>query len=108
MSGIFKWAIMKSYHIENIVKGIKTGKIPEKQPNYFTETELDRLLNETADNDLRVLFVFAVNTGLIQMELLKWKQINLMSRFVIRDNREHLTRVRRWEQFLLIKKLRRY
>lgn len=94
LSGMLKWAIMKGYHTENIVKGIKTGKIPEKQPNYFTDSEFDRLLNVTADNDLRELFVFAVNTGLRQMELLtlKWKQINLSSRFVILDNREHLTK----------------
>ncbi|MCU7495027.1 MAG: site-specific integrase [Ignavibacteria bacterium] len=94
LSGIYKWAIINGYHTENICRHIKTARLPEKQPIYFTKTEFNLLVASVTDQDLKDLMYFAVNTGLRQMELLtlKWSQVDLAGKFVILANNGHKTK----------------
>lgn len=94
LSGIYKWAIINGYHTENICRHIKTARLPEKQPIYFTKNEFSLLMASVNDDDLKDLIYFAVNTGLRQMELLtlKWNQVDLTGKFVILDNNEYKTK----------------
>ncbi len=94
LSVVCNYALGKKYLNENPVKGIKKIKLPEKLPLFFSETDFQILLNATNSKDLRDLFVFGINTGLREMELitLRWSQIDFMNRLVILDNRHHLTK----------------
>jgi integrase len=94
LSVVINYALGKKYLCENPIKGIKKIKLPEKLPLFFSETEFQILLNATESKDLKDLFIFGINTGLREMELitLRWSQIDFKNRLVILDNRNHLTK----------------
>lgn len=94
LSSSFNWGMGKRYLNENPVKGIKKYKLPEKQPLFFSETEFQKLLLVIEDKDIRNLVVFAVNSGLRQMELLtlRWEQVNFQEQYIVLNNRQHLTK----------------
>ena len=94
INSFFNRAIAEGFILSNPCKDIKRFRIPQKQPLFFSELEFDLLLNKVIESDLKDLFVFAIQTGLRQMELLtlEWSQINFKDRFLILDNREHLTK----------------
>lgn len=94
LSSAFNWAIEKRYLNVNPCSGIKRFKIPEKQPLFFSEAEFQTLLRNIDEPDIKDLVLFAVNTGLRQMELLtlEWNQINFKEGYLILDNRNHLTK----------------
>ena len=94
LSGIYNWAISNGYATENFCKGIKNFRLPEKQPLYFNQDEFDKLIKSVKSEDLKDIILFAVNSGLRQMELLtlQWNQIDFKNRFLILDNRQHLTK----------------
>ena len=97
LSSAFSYAITRNYLTVNIAKMIRHPKLPEKQPTFFSDLEFDLLLNKVKENDLKDLIVFAVQTGLRQMELLtlQWNQINIKDRYVILDNSSYLTKSKR-------------
>ena len=94
LSSAFNWAISKHYLSENLAKGIKKPRIPEKLPLYFTEDEFKTLLDCVEDEDLRDIIIFAVMTGIRQSDLiaLEWSQINLPAKSVLLDNRGRITK----------------
>ncbi len=94
LSSAFNKAVADNYLNSNPCAGIKRIKIPEKQPNFFTENEFRILIEIIDNNDIKDLTIFAVNTGLRQMELLtlQWAQINFKDRLLTLDNRNHLTK----------------
>ena len=85
---------------DNPCAGIKKFRLPEKQPSYFTKTEFSILMNTITEKDIQDIVLFAVNTGLRQMELitLTWSQIFLEQRILILDNRTHLTKSKKVRQ----------
>lgn len=94
ISSAFTKAVQDKYMVENVCKGIKRFRIPERQPLFYSELDFEILLKTIENEDLKDLIIFAINTGLRQMELLtlNWNQINFKDRFVILDNRSHLTK----------------
>jgi integrase len=68
---------------------IKNFRIPETLPKFFTKEEFQKLLEVVNDEDLKDLIIFALNTGLRQMELvtLNWKQIDFFSKTLILNKR---------------------
>ena len=94
LSAICKFGISKHYLTENLIKGIHKIRVPEKQPLFFSEIDFEILLQVIDKPDIKDLVIFAVNTGLRQMELLtlKWNQINFKDKIMILDNREHVTK----------------
>ena len=66
----FNYAVKHKMMSDNPCNGIKRFKIPEKQPMFFSEIDFEILLKTIDDKDMTDLIVFAVNTGLRQMEFL--------------------------------------
>jgi site-specific recombinase XerD len=94
LSSMFTKSISDGFLLINPCVGIKRIKIPEKQPMFFNESELQTVVDNIKDIDIKDLVLFAVNTGLRQMELLtlEWNQIDFNNKIVILDNRNHLTK----------------
>ncbi|MBI1931564.1 MAG: site-specific integrase [Ignavibacteriales bacterium] len=94
LSSAFNKAVLQKYLINNPCRSIKRIKVPEKQPLFFSEEELKKLLEVIQSKDLRDIILFAINTGLRQMELitLQWDQINFKDNLLRLDNRNHLTK----------------
>ena len=94
LSSAFNKALAENYVIANPCAEIKRIKIPEKQPLFFSASELETLLFTIDDKDIRDLVIFAVNTGLRRTELLtlSWEQVNFKDKLVILDNRNNLTK----------------
>lgn len=90
----FNKALAQGYILENPFRKIKNFKIPESLPKYFTDEEFNKLLEIVKDDDLKDLILFAINTGLRQMELisLEWDQIDFNSRTLILDNQVNITK----------------
>jgi integrase len=90
----FNKAMAQGYILENPFRKIKNFKIPESLPKFFSDEEFNKLLDIVEDNDLKDLILFAINTGLRQMELitLEWDQIDLSSRTLILDNLVNITK----------------
>jgi integrase len=90
----FNKAIAQGYLKENPFKQIKNFKIPETLPKFFTDEDFQKLIEVVKDDDLKDLIIFAVNTGLRQMELLtlEWDQIDFNSQILILNNRSNVTK----------------
>lgn len=90
----FNKALAQGYILENPFRKIKNFKIPESLPKYFTDEEFNKLLIIVKDDDLKDLILFAINTGLRQMELitLEWDQIDFSTRTLILDNQINITK----------------
>jgi integrase len=98
LSSAFNYAVSNGYLLTNPCKGIKRFKLPERQPLFYTKEDFKKLLDVIEDEDLKDLVIFAVNTGLRQMELimLEWRQINLTEKFLTLDNNNgHITKSKR-------------
>jgi integrase len=90
----FNKALAQGYINENPFRKINNFKIPETLPKFFSEDEFQSLLKVVEDDDLKDLIIFAINTGLRQMELitLEWNQIDFTSRTLILNNRSNITK----------------
>jgi integrase len=90
----FNKALAQGYILDNPFRKIKNFKIPESLPKYFADEEFQKLLDVVEDSDLKDLILFAINTGLRQMELitLEWDQIDFSSRTLILDNQVNITK----------------
>ncbi len=90
----FNKALAQGYINENPFRKINNFKIPETLPKFFSEDEFQNLLKVVEDDDLKDLIIFAINTGLRQMELitLEWNQIDFISRTLILNNRSNITK----------------
>lgn len=94
LKGLFNKAVNESLILVNPCKEIKRFRIPEKQPLFFGEIEFEILLKKIENKDIKDIVLFAVQTGLRQMEIinLTWNQINFKEGYLILDNRNHLTK----------------
>jgi len=90
-------AVRDGYLLSNPCKGIRRFKLPEKLPLFYSKEDFEKLLNAIEDQDIKDIALVAINTGLRQGELitLEWRQINLDERFLILDNRNHITKGKR-------------
>ena len=97
LKATFRFAIENNFIKSNPCVGIKQYRLPEKQPLYFSKTEFEILLSEIKEKEFKDLVTIAVNTGLRLNELLnlKWNQINLETKTITLDNREHITKTKR-------------
>jgi integrase len=74
LGSAFNRVVADKYLLNNPCDGIKSFRVPEKQPLFFSQTEYQKLLSVIDNKDLKDLVEFALNTRLRQMELLtlKW------------------------------------
>lgn len=75
---------------------IKKFKLPEKQPLYFSNDELDKLL-AVVNPEIKDVVIFAVNTGMRLSEIinLKFSQIDFDNELIILDNQQNITKSKR-------------
>ena len=94
ISRFFNKAVQENYLYNSPCSKIKRIKTPEKQPLFFSQTDYDNLIEVIDNQDIKDITIFCVNTGLRKMELLtlEWNQINFKERYLILDNRNHLTK----------------
>jgi len=97
---LFNRYVEKNLLNENPCAKIKRMKLPEKQPSYFNKAEFTTLINTIGENDIKDIVLFAVNTGLRQMELINlvWSQIDMDRLFLILDNKSFLTKSKKIRQ----------
>ena len=98
LSSAFNYAVSNGYLLNNPCKGIKRFKLPERQPLFYSKEDFKKLIDVIDNEDLKDLVLFAVNTGLRQMELimLEWRQINFKDKFLTLDNNNgHITKSKR-------------
>ena len=94
LSAAFNYGIARNYLAKNHIKEMKKIKLPEKQPLFFSKEEFARLLSVIENIDFKDAVVFALYTGLRQMELitLEWNQIDFNNKLIVLNNRNHLTK----------------
>jgi integrase len=94
IAAALNWAIDQGYLIENPCKNVAKVRVPQKLPLYYSPNDLNTLLSAIDSDDIKDIVLFAVNTGLRQMELLKlqWTQINFAEKMLILDNQHHITK----------------
>jgi len=97
LSSAFTYAVKQGFLLENPCRSFKRFKLPEKQPLFYSAIEFELLLKEIKEQDIKDLVVFALHTGLRQMELLTltWNQINFKERMILLDNQTNITKSKR-------------
>jgi len=90
----FNKAVNDNYLLNNPFDKVNNFKLPEKQPLFIDEASFQILLRVIENQDIKDLIIFAVKTGLRQMELitLEWNQINFKDRYLILDNNNYTTK----------------
>jgi integrase len=90
----FNKAINDKYLLTNPFDKISNFKLPERQPLFIDESLFQVLLRVIDNQDIKDIVIFAVKTGLRQMELitLEWNQINFKEKYLILDNNNHTTK----------------
>ncbi len=90
----FNWANVQGYLTENHCKNVIRIKVPQKLPLYYSLNDFNKLTDTIDSEDILDITIFAVNTGLRQMELinLQWQQIIFTDKILILDNQNHITK----------------
>jgi integrase len=106
VKAMFNKALSYGYLAKNPAGSIKRIKPPERLPLFFTSKEFNKLIKIIDNQDWKDLVVFAVNTGLRQMELLtlQKRQFNKKDKIIILDNHFHITKSRKIRNMPLNKK----
>jgi len=93
----FKYAKQNRYLAKDAELIAPTIKTPQVERKFITKDELQSLLSNCKNEDLRDIIMVAFMTGMRRGELinLRWEQVNLGLRIVSLNNRIHLTKSRR-------------
>jgi integrase len=88
LKAAFNRAVDWGYLEDNPFKKAKLPKSQKSYPIFINESELDIILNHTPNEELKLLFIVAFNTGMRLGELtnLKWENVNLQSKTIIVKN----------------------
>jgi site-specific recombinase XerD len=88
LKAAFNRAVDWGYIDDNPFKKAKLPKSQKTYPIFINEFELDILLNHTPNEELKLLFIVAFNTGMRLGELtnLKWENIDLEGKMIIVKN----------------------
>jgi integrase len=86
----FNKAINWGYLTENPLSKVRLPKIPHSFPAFITKDELDKIIKNTPNDDLKDFFLMSFHTGMRRDEirLLKWSSINLKERIITVTNNE--------------------
>ncbi|MCB0745704.1 MAG: tyrosine-type recombinase/integrase, partial [Ignavibacteriae bacterium] len=76
----------------NPCRKIQGVRIPDKSPIFFTKEEFSKLIEIVKEDDMKDLYIFAVNTGLRLDEIRYLKKDNINSRNLTLNNHSNLTK----------------
>ncbi|MGA3244371.1 MAG: site-specific integrase [Bacteroidota bacterium] len=93
LKAAFSRAVQFGIIPKNPFKEVKNVKIPEKEPLFLSPDEFGRLMESTADQQLRAIMLFAVCTSMRVGELVnvRWPDIDLVNRVIQLKNRPDFT-----------------
>ncbi|MHB1686984.1 MAG: tyrosine-type recombinase/integrase [Ignavibacteriaceae bacterium] len=97
-------AITWDYLQNNPFKGIKLPKIPVKHPAFISENELDTIIENVKEKDIKDIITIAFFTGMRVSEIinLKWDAINFTSGIITVQNNESFTTKNKHERIIPI------
>ncbi len=97
IKSVLNWAKERNYLLQNPADKIKRIKVPERQPMFFSFTDYQKLLDAVDNQQLKLIIVIALNTGMRQMEIisLRWSQVNLSEKILTLNNQNHITKGKR-------------
>lgn len=97
ISSMFTYAQNFNYMQENVAKGIKRLRLPERMPLFYTKEDVDKLLSVIKNEDIYDIVVFALNTGMRSQEIcsLTVRQVNISKKVAMLDNIGHITKSKR-------------
>lgn len=89
----FNKAIQWGYLTHSPISKIKAPKVPKNNPSFLNEMELQLILKEENNETLKLIYLFAFNTGMRVSEIafLKWNQILMDERNIRVMNTEEFT-----------------
>lgn len=84
LSHMLKMAIRWGYISVNVVAGVQKMKVPERNPRFLSQEEIEGLLQSAKSSYVYPLIVTALHTGMRKSELLnlKWSDISFDQRTV--------------------------
>jgi site-specific recombinase XerD len=87
-------AVTLGFINNNPANNIKRIKPPEKLPKFFDKKEFEKLITVIDNQNIKDIVLFAVNTGLRQMEILSLRknQFYESEKLIILDNHSHITK----------------
>jgi site-specific recombinase XerD len=93
LQGAFQRAIEFGYLKENVFKKVKKLKFPENPPLILSKSDFASIVEAESDSLLKLLYLFAYNTGMRRDEirLLKWDSIDLKKKIIIVKNHNNFT-----------------
>ena len=77
----FNWAIKKSYHKENPVKGVEIT-VMKSSPKFFTVEQCETILAKSVEHDLESYFALCLFAGIRpkEVERMTWNNVNLATK----------------------------
>jgi site-specific recombinase XerD len=93
LKSVFNKAKLWNYISENPLQKIKIPKVPVNYPLFITENELDIILANELNENLKANYLFAYHTGMRLGEIinLKWNQISFKERIIRVINTDEFT-----------------
>ncbi len=84
LKNAFNKSIHWGYLTQNPLLKIKSLKVPQNNPSFIDETELEQILSKEANVTLQNIYLFAFYTSMRLGEIvnLKWNQVNLNERAI--------------------------
>ncbi len=89
----FNKAITWNYIKDNPTKNIKLPKIPKNNPIFIDEVELNQIINQEPDQQLKDMYLFAFHTGMRLGEIvnLTWNTVDLIEGIINVTNTVNFT-----------------
>lgn len=89
----FNKSITWDYLSANPITGIKSPKVPQNNPSFIDERELNQILSFVECNELKDIYVLAFHTGMRLGEIinLQWNQVQFDERIIRVINSEEFT-----------------
>ncbi len=93
LQGAFQRAVELGYLNANIFQKIKKLKFAENQPVFLSNEELKKIIDSENDEQLKLIYNFAFNTGMRMAEIrfLKWESIDFENSMITVQNHHEFT-----------------
>ena len=89
----FQRAVEQGYLKDNVFRKVKKLRCPENEPAYLRDGEFERLLEVETEDQLKLIYQFAIYTGLRLSEIifLRWESIDFDKDVILVRNHNEFT-----------------
>ena len=104
LNAAFNKAVRWNYIEKNPLGNFTLPRIPKNHPLFVTQSDLEKVLEQTTDKDLRDIFLFAYYTGCRLGEILnlRWDSIDFKQNIIKITNSENFTTKSKLERIIPI------